>query len=230
MYELEDVSRAVPAPAKRPSDTRSAPEHGGVHGPKLSDILQAIAADTSRERISLRDLLAIGRDRAFGALLFIFAVPNVIPTPPGTSAILGIPLLFLAAQLTLGQAQPWLPKLIAERSMARGDFAALIAKVVPWIARAERMLKPRLDFMAHPSLEWVVGGVCLLLSLILFLPIPLGNMLPALAICFLALGVLERDGLAILLGAAVAVVSLAVISGVVWAIVESALYVIRSLF
>ena len=226
MYELEDVSRALPAPATRPSDKQSAPGHGA----KLSEILQAIAADASRERISLRDLLAIGRDRAFGALLFIFAVPNVIPTPPGTSAILGIPLLFLAAQLTLGQAQPWLPKLIAERSMAREDFAALIAKVVPWIARAERMLKPRLDFMAHPSMEWVVGGLCLLLSLILFLPIPLGNMLPALAICFLGLGVLERDGLAILLGAAVTVVSLAVISGVVWAIVESALYVIRSLF
>jgi hypothetical protein len=229
MYELDNVSRATPAPAHRPSDTRPAPEHDGPHRTKLSDILQAIAADPTRTRISLRDLLAIG-DRAFGALLFIFAVPNVIPTPPGTSAILGIPLLLLAAQLAFGQAQPWLPKIIADRSMAREDFAALIGRVAPWIARAERMLKPRLDFMANASLERIIGGVCLLLSIVLFLPIPLGNMLPALAVCFFALGILERDGLAVLVGAALTVVSLAVISGVVWAIVESALYLIRSLF
>jgi hypothetical protein len=229
MYELDNVSRATPAPAHRPSDTRPSPELDGSHKTSLSEILQAIAADTKRARISLRDLLAIG-DRAFGALLFIFAVPNVIPTPPGTSAILGIPLLFLAAQLTLGQAQPWLPKIIADRSMAREDFAALIARVAPWIAKAERMLKPRLDFMANASLERIIGGVCLLLSIVLFLPIPLGNMLPALAVCFFALGILERDGLAVLVGAALTVVSLAVISGVVWAIVESALYLVRSLF
>jgi hypothetical protein len=229
MYELDNVSRAAPAPAHRPSDTRPSPKLDGPHRTSLSDILQAIAADTTRDRISLRDLLAIG-DRAFGALLFIFAVPNVIPTPPGTSAILGIPLLFLAAQLAFGQAQPWLPKIIADRSMAREDFAALIARVAPWIAKAERMLKPRLAFMANASLERIIGGVCLLLSIVLFLPIPLGNMLPALAVCFFALGILERDGVAVLVGAGLTVVSLAVISGVVWAIVESALYLVRSLF
>jgi hypothetical protein len=35
--------------------------------------------------------------------------------PPGTSAFLGAPLLFLAVQLALGR-RPWLPRVIAERS------------------------------------------------------------------------------------------------------------------
>lgn len=55
------------------------------------------------ERISVADLLAAMQDRALAALMFIFAVPNVVPVPPGTSAILGAPFIFLAAQLTLGR-------------------------------------------------------------------------------------------------------------------------------
>ena len=162
-------------------------------------MLNAIAADTSRERISIADLLIALQDRALAALLLIFALPNVIPVPPGTSALLGAPLLFLAAQLAFGM-RPWLPRVIAERSMPRAHFAALITRATPWLARAERLLRPRWSALCRPPAEYPVGGVCLLLSLIVFLPIPLGNMLPALAICLLALGILERDGLWVLAG------------------------------
>lgn len=195
---------------------------------RLSVILQTIAQDTSRDRISLRDLLTIGRDRAFGALLFIFAIPNAIPAPPGTSAILGIPLLFLAAQLMVGCAHPWLPKIIADRSMKRTDFAALIARLAPWIARSERLLKPRISFLART--ERFIGLIALFLALVLFLPIPLGNMLPALAICFFALGILERDGVAVLLGYATTAISVVVVFGVVYALVKSALFILSSAF
>ena len=77
-------------------------------------------------------------------------------------------------------------------------------------------------------MESVVGTVCLLLALVLVLPIPLGNMLPALAICLLALGILERDGLWVLAGFAAAAGAAALVSGVLWAIVKAALYVIRN--
>ncbi|ODN70047.1 Exopolysaccharide synthesis, ExoD [Methylobrevis pamukkalensis] len=61
---------------------------GRRHGGKLSEILSVIAGDESRERISVGDLLDVLRHRAHGALIFVFAVPNTLPTPPGTSAIL----------------------------------------------------------------------------------------------------------------------------------------------
>jgi hypothetical protein len=97
------------------------------HGRPLSDVLAQMAGDPSRERISIADLLVTMRDRALAALLLLFALPNVLPVPPGTSVFLGAPLLFLAAQLALGK-RPWLPKLIANRSMTRGDFGVLIAR------------------------------------------------------------------------------------------------------
>lgn len=219
--EPHGLNRLVPVTI----DTEASAEAEPV---RLSAILQEIAQDTSRDRISLRDLLTIGRDRAFGALLFIFAVPNAIPTPPGTSAILGIPLLFLAAQLMVGYPHPWLPKIIADRSMRRQDFAALINKLTPWIAYSERLLKPRWSILAMP--ERLIGFIALCLALILFLPIPLGNMLPALAICFFALGILERDGIAVLFGYATTILSVVVVSGVLYAIVKSALFILRNAF
>jgi hypothetical protein len=189
----------------------------------LSFILQALADDDSRERISVADLLAALGDRALAAMLFVFAVPNVLPVPPGTSAILGTPLVFLAAQLAFGR-QPWLPAVIARRTMTRADFAALVRRISPWLARAERLLRPRLTSLALPPMEYLVGLVCLTLAVVLVLPVPLGNMLPALAISLLALGTMERDGAWILAGLAAAVVSAVVVSGVVFAIFKATVF------
>jgi hypothetical protein len=189
----------------------------------LSLMLQTLADDDSRERISVGDLLAVLGDRALAALLFVFAVPNVLPVPPGTSTILGAPLVFLAAQLAFGR-RPWLPAVIARRTMTRTDFAALVRRIGPWLARAERLLRPRAMRLALPPMEYLVGLVCLLLAIVLVLPVPLGNMLPALAISLLALGILERDGIWILAGLASAAVSAVVVSGVVFAMVKAAIY------
>ena len=189
----------------------------------LSQVLHGLANDPIRERISIVDLLAALGDRAIGALLFIFAFPNVLPTPPGTSAVLGAPLLFLAAQLAFGR-QPWLPAIITKRSMSRDDFQTLIRRIAPWLARAEKLLKPRLSSLTLPPMEYLIGLVCLLLAILLALPIPLGNMLPALAISLIALGVLERDGVWVLAGLVTAGIATVVVSGVVFAMIKTGIY------
>ncbi len=196
---------------------------------RLSELLSDIAEDKSRHRISIADLLVAMKDRAIGALLLIFALPNVLPTPPGTSTVLGAPLIFLAAQLALGR-RPWLPGFIANRSIARRDFAALMQRAAPWLARAERLLRPRFSVISRPPFEYAIGTICFLLAVILFLPIPLGNMLPALAICVLALGVLERDGVWIVAGLIVAAASVLLVYGVIYALVKSAIFIIVNAF
>ncbi len=201
--------------------TESTAEPAGK--PTLSAMLQALAVDDSRDRIAVSDLLAALGDRALAALLFVFAVPNVLPVPPGTSAILGAPLVFLAAQLAFGR-RPWLPAVIARRTMTRADFAAVVRRIVPWLERAERLLRPRATGLTQPPMEYLVGLVCLLLAVVLVLPVPLGNMLPALAISLLALGILERDGLWVLTGLATSVVAAIVASGVVFAMFKAAAF------
>lgn len=192
-------------------------------GRALSRILWELSEDAQRERVTISDLLRALGDRATGALMFIFAFPNVLPTPPGTSSILGAPLIFLAAQLMLGRA-PWLPDFVANRSMARSDFSSLVKRIVPWLQRAEGLLRPRLSALTPPPMAHFLGFLSLALAVLLVLPIPLGNVLPALAISLLALGVLERDGVWVLAGIAVAAVAGSVVYGVLFAMVKASLY------
>jgi hypothetical protein len=62
------------------------------------------------------------------------------------------------------------------------------------------------------------------------LPIPLGNMPPALAICVFALALLERDGIWVLAGLCAATAAIAVVWGVLFALFRSALFLLARLF
>lgn len=195
----------------------------------LSATLDALASDESRDRISIRDIFGAMGDRAFGALMLIFALPNVFPTPPGTSAVLGAPLVFLTAQLTFGLS-PWLPAFIADRSLSRKDFGAIAARITPWLSWAEKMLKPRLTVLVQPPFENVIGFICLILAVVLALPVPLGNILPAFAICLFSFAILERDGVFAIFGLAMSAVSAVVVGGVVYALVKALIFLITSAF
>ncbi|MUZ63834.1 exopolysaccharide biosynthesis protein [Agrobacterium vitis] len=188
----------------------------------LSQILFRIAEDETRARVSIGDIFEALGDRAFGALILIFALPNIVPTPPGTSAITGAPLVFLAAQLMLGW-QPWLPGWITKRSLARADFSAIVARIVPWLARGERLLKPRFGLLVRGPAENLLGIMAFILAIILALPIPLGNILPAIALSLFAFALLEKDGLYALAGSVVFLLSIVVVAGVIVALGKAAL-------
>lgn len=209
-------------------DTVARPEtdHESPRGPKLSELLSQIAADHPHERISIADIMQRLDDRAFGALIFIFAVPNMLPTPPGTSVILGAPLVFLAFQLAVGRSVPWLPRVISQRSLLLTDFARIISRVAPVLARAERLMRPRLILLATRPFDQLMGVMCIVLSVVIFLPIPLGNMPPAAAICLFSLALLERDGLVYLAGMLTAILSVVLISGVVYGMIVSLIFLL----
>lgn len=185
---------------------------------RLSAILKAIAETEGKERISIGDLLETLRRRALGALMFIFAVITALPMPPGVSAVVGAPLVFLTAQLMLGMGA-WLPRIITDRSLSRVDFARVVKAAAPWLARAEGIMKPRLEFLAARPAIHLVGLVAFLMAVILLLPVPGGNMAPSIAICIIALGVLERDGLWIAIGIATAIISTLVLAAIYWLLI-----------
>jgi len=194
-------------------------------GRPLSVVLFDLAHEGSHDRIYLRDMLRTLGDRAHGALMFVLAVPSVMPVPPGVSTILGLPLMVLALQMLFRQP-PWLPEVVGGRSLDRSDFVALTRRVIPWLQKAERLLRPRWLPLTRPPVENLLGLLCLVLAIVLALPIPLGNTLPALAISILALGILERDGMWISAGILAAAGALAVVSGVVFAMVKGVLFML----
>lgn len=72
--------------------------------------------------------------------------------------------------------------------------------------------------------------ICLLLSVILFLPIPMGNMPPAIGICLFALAILERDGIWALAGLGATAASIIIVWGVLFALFRSAVCLLTRLF
>jgi hypothetical protein len=195
---------------------------------RLSEILTDIANDPQREQIAIADLRVAMGDRAFGALMFLFAVPNSLPVnAPGVSAVLGLPLLFLALQLTLGFSVPWLPARIVHTTVTRPRFARVMNKVVPWLRRAERLSRPRWHWLATGLAERVIGLACVILSIVLILPVPFGNMGPALAICVLCFALMQRDGKATLAGLLTGALALALAWGVILALVKAVSLLVR---
>lgn len=161
---------------------------------------------------AIRDMMG---HRAFAPLLTLFAAFNLMPLPPGTSLVLGLPLLVVSAQMALGTRKPWLPDVIARRAVTADQFRAVTGWVVPRLMRVERMVRPRYWPFWRRNGERVVGVAALILATCITLPIPLGNWLPAFATALLGLSLVQRDGVLFAIGSAVAVVSLIVIAGIV---------------
>jgi len=176
----------------------------------VSAILRGLL-DEPAERLTIGNLVDAFGPRAFGALMFVFSIPNLLPLPPGSSTFLSIPLLIIAPQLIIGTKTLWLPKALDNRSIKRAAFAKAMNKSLPRLERVERLLGPRLDFVFGLVGDRVIGLVVLALSLVLVLPIPLGNMLPAIAIAALSLGLTQRDGVVVLVGYGIAAASVVVL-------------------
>jgi len=196
---------------------------------RMSQAIARVVAETETDRVSIGDLFARIGERAHYTLLILFALPNTLPGIPGTSAVLGVPLLYLTLQLALGRA-PWLPGFIARRSVGREALASVLERAQPWLQRGERYLKPRLRGLTGTVAERWVGTCSVVLAAMIMLPIPFGNMLPALAIIFAALGLMEEDGLWVLVGAVTGTIASVVVMVVLWAVIKSAIFVVLGAF
>ena len=103
--------RTTPLRDPQPGPAPVAPANETSDGLAFRRALHALAEDVHRERIFLSDVLDALGERALTTLMLVFALPNALPAPPGTSAVLGLPLLCLSAQLTTGRP-PWLPAIV----------------------------------------------------------------------------------------------------------------------
>ena len=160
-------------------------------------------------------------ERAFGVMLILVNLPNLVPAPPGTSTVFAIPMMLFSIQMMLGARQPWLPAAIRNRRLPRSTMSMMVIKGAPYIARFEKICQPRLEFLTNKFAERLIGFYLLILAIVLSLPIPLGNFPPSIASIVMALGLIERDGRAVLIGIAIGLVALVVAATVVaamWAI------------
>ncbi len=194
---------------------------------RTTDVLYETISRVQGERISIGDLIDGLGERAYGILLLLFALPTILPAPPGTSAITGLPITAFAFQLMIGHPHPWLPAFLRRRSVARTDLLAVLDKASPYLRKAERITRPRYSFLVEGQMERLAGLVVFLLGVVLILPIFMGNMFPSIAVALIALAVMERDGIAVIAGYIAAVASTIVAFGFIVVTFKVMLYAIH---
>jgi len=166
----------------------------------FSKVIEDIGAKGD-PKLYLGELINAFGERGFGALMLFFGLLSVaIGIIPGTTTILGAPLLLMGLQLMIRQDQLWLPRWALRRSIERETYRQGVARVLPRLRMLERLSRPRLSIMTSEVSEVLIGVATFLLAVILVLPLWGGNLIPALIISAFGFGLMQRDGLAIVLG------------------------------
>lgn len=189
---------------------------------KTSEILARLAAHPSGERVTLFEILARIRVRAFGVFLILFAAPNALPMPPGFSTLGAALILLVAVQLTIGRTSLWIPRWIGYKSIQSRHLVRTIDWIVPKLARIERWSKPRAVKLTRLRARQPIGIIIIILAVIMALPIPIiGNSPPAIAITMIGFGMLQRDGVWVLVGVSMALINIGVIAALGFGLTKS---------
>ncbi len=171
---------------------------------RTSDVLRAFADGLTTPKVTFSQIDNALGERGFGVMIAIFALPSAIPggpaAVPGFTTVMGIPIVIFSFQLMMGRTNLGLPGFIERREFDSGGFQKLAGYLVRVLSWFEKLLKPRFHVLTGPVAERLLGAFCVIQAVILALPIPLANNLPALSLSLIGLGLIEQDGVAILLG------------------------------
>lgn len=180
--------------------------------PSIVQRLQAAAAGIRGERVSMQAMVQAHGHEAHGTLLLLLAMPCLLPVP-GAGTVLGLGIAALALALWRGHGEPCLPQRVAQLELP-GHWAQRVLVGLAWAyTLAGRHARARLSHLATAGRRSVTALVIGLMAAIVVMPIPFGNLLPAIALVLIGLGLVFRDGVAAILGLAVAGVALAATVG-----------------
>lgn len=175
-------------------------------GPSIAERLRRAAASLDGERVTLGELAAAHGPAAQGTLLVLTALPCMLPIP-GTGTVLGTGLALLALAMLRGHDITQLPPKVAAFGMPRESAARVLRLAATFYALAGRLAKerwPRRGSTGQPA--WL-APVIALMAVLIVLPIPFGNILPSLSVIAFGLGLVFRDGLAMVVGSVLALLA-----------------------
>ena len=170
---------------------------------ELSSVISQVFSGDDKE-ISLKAILDGIKERGFGLMLVVLALPSALPVPaPGYSIPFGIVLMFLAGQIIIGRNSLWFPDFITKIKVPANQDSKLLKSMLKFLKFFEKFIKPRVSTLAkNPIWQKALAIVVLLCAISMLIPIPLTNTIPALGIFIIGLSLTQEDGLAGIFGAA----------------------------
>ncbi|CAE6513069.1 MAG TPA: exopolysaccharide biosynthesis protein exod [Nitrosomonas nitrosa] len=167
-----------------------------------SELLLQVVVQSTNDKMSVTEIKNSLHERGFGILLAIAALPIClpIPVPPGYTTFFSIPLFIFSVQMIWGMKSPWLPEWIGKKEISRKSLEKMIEKATPWLRKIESYLHPRLTYISVHAWERIIGIFAFIFTISISLPIPLTNFPPGWGILIMSLGLLNKDGLTIIVG------------------------------
>jgi hypothetical protein len=190
---------------------------GSVRAPtvRTSEVLREILTkNPTVKSFTVKQIVDSIDARRVGVALAFFSISGMAQVP-GTSDLAGIPTGLVASQMIAGRTEIKLPKFILERTVPRRSLAVAIHAILPVLQLAEKAAKPRWRWASRPAAQRMLGALVLLLALAIAFPM-LGFKVPhAAAIFAISVGLVEQDGVVILIGVAAGLASLLLLAGTV---------------
>ncbi len=168
---------------------------------RASDFLIHLAETFPDEQVTIGALVDGLKDRAFGMLMLILALPCCLPFLYGVPQVVSVPMVFVSAQIMAGRHTLWLPDAVRRRSFSRESLRSMAQRAKKYVGWAESISRPRLEWLTTGFSERVFGAIMLIASLSIAVPLPMTNTVPGIAVAFMSVGFIQRDGLMVLGGA-----------------------------
>lgn len=176
-----------------------------MHSESVSTRIRSLVRSLPSTGITLSQLIErVGDDGLLlltALLTLVFLIPVSIP---GVSTVFGAAILLIGVSRLIGR-DLWIPARMKDRIIATRKLRPLLRKAMPWLQKIERVSRPnRIQWLvASGAIERMNNASLILGAVLLMMPfgmIPFSNTFPAVALLFLAIGLLQRDGFCVLVG------------------------------
>ncbi len=160
----------------------------------------------------MRAMMQAHGPEAQGTLLLLLAMPCLLPVP-GVGTVLGLGMASLAVAMWRGQCAICLPGRVAELELPPYWAQRVLVGLASAYALAGRHARARMSHLAVSGRRSRIAIAVGLMAVIIVMPIPFGNLLPALALVLIGLGLVFRDGRAVIGGLLMSGVALVATTG-----------------
>ena len=154
------------------------------------------AADPVHLRLNLAGLLQLHGNSSTAVVLMLMALLTVVPIA-GTGSVLSLGIVAMAWAWARGHDTVDLPGRLGALSLNERWTGRCLHGLAWMYEQANRWLRPRWSIWSHGGTRWGWGAWIALMAAVIFLPLPLGNVLPSLSLILLSLGWMFRDGIAL---------------------------------
>ena len=176
----------------------------------LSHRLDQILVEVDQGNFTRGEAIDRLAERGFGFILILLSFPSALPVPaPGYSTPFGVILFLFGIQMAFNRKKVWLPQKIRAKPAEGKRLRQVLAGAGKFFKATEKWVKPRYAWASTPLVYCLLGVVVSVMSVLMILPIPLTNTLPAIVIFLIGVGWCEKDGLVLVLASILGVLSVA---------------------